>query len=432
MAFFVKTVTALDAEAQLEERFQGTSDSVAWIRMSCYALGRSLLSSAPPVPLVTIGDLVLYPIWELRGRPLKSRVRKAVQTRMLTLDPAGSNAAALEEAAEILRGGGLVALPTETVYGLGVVPDNDDAVQRLYHVKDRPGGLPLTLHVSDRASVEGFIEPPSRPARLLMARYWPGPLTLVLAARASAATATIGIRLPSHELTRQLIRQVGRPILATSANPHGREPAVDAEGVKEYFDGKIEAIIDGGPVPLKQSSTVVQIEDDTYKVLREGIITHEMVHQLLVGKRIIFVCTGNSCRSPMAEGLFRKLISEKLGGSVEDLDELGYTIESAGLLAFPGGTASENAVRVMKERGIDLRQHRTRPLTVEMIQASDHIYALSQGHLDQITQSGVGVKENVSLLTEHGVPDPVGGDIEIYRQCADSIEDGIRKLLENF
>jgi len=172
--------------------------------------------------------------------------------------------------------------------------------------------------------------------------------------------------------------------------------------VRSYFDGRIDAIVDGGPTVIKQSSTVVQVDPGGYRVLREGIITREMIHQLLVGKNILFVCSGNSCRSPMAAALFGKLLAGKLGCEPEDLRGIGYTIHSAGTGAFGGGWASANAIAAMEERGLDISGHVSRPVTAEMVREADRIYALSSSHIHRLIDWDPEIEEKVRLLTEGG------------------------------
>ncbi len=352
-----------------------------------------------------------------------------MQTLYFKVDPKAFEPRELEEPAALLRRGGLVAFPTETVYGLGANARDPDAVHRLRQVKGRPPEKPLTLHLASSEDVGQYVEEVPRIARLLMERYWPGPLTIVFPGNAGTG---VGVRVPASEVAQELIRQVGAPLVAPSANPHGREPATDAEAVRAYFDGAIDAVVDAGPSVIKQASAVVQVDAGGYRLLREGMITHEMIHQLLVGKNILFVCSGNSCRSPMAEALFKKLLAQKLGYEPDDLGELGYTIHSAGTFALGGGWASQNAVKVMQEMGCDIQRHIARPVTDSMVREADRIYCMSVSHIRQLVEWNPGIEGKILLLREGGISDPIGGDLEGYRACAREIEAAIQDILKGF
>ncbi len=183
----------------------------------------------------------------------------------------------IEEAACVLREGGLVAFPTETVYGLGVNILDRGAVERLYRVKKRPPGKPLTVHVTSLETVEsmGAVIPPH--ARRLMEAFWPGPLTVVLDTEDGQKK---GFRMPSARVALSLITASGVPVGAPSANISGGRPPKDALEVAESLDGNVDMIIDGGPTELGWESTVVDASAYPVKVLREAAIPNERLERV--------------------------------------------------------------------------------------------------------------------------------------------------------
>jgi len=171
----------------------------------------------------------------------------------------------LRRAAQMLRSGGVLAFPTDTVYGLGASADDELAQKRIYQVKGRPVGLPLILMVAAESQLEGYVHVDSR-SEAMMRRWWPGPLTLILHARGGG---TLGVRIPKHKVALDLLRHAG-PLMTTSANLHGREPAMNA-GEAGALQG-VMAVLDGGTAPGGTASTVLDLTGPEPHVLREGAI----------------------------------------------------------------------------------------------------------------------------------------------------------------
>ena len=206
----------------------------------------------------------------------------------------------LPEAAELLRQGGLVAVPTETVYGLCADGLNAAAAERLYEVKGRPEVKPLSLMIPGADDMDRYTVEIPEAARLLAEKFWPGPLTIVLKADEKvpeiirAGKPTVGLRCPDHPLTLLLLRLTGTPLAGPSANPSGLPSPKNAEAVLGYFDGKIDAVIDGGPCGLGRESTVMDMSTLPYRVLRQGALSEEDIDDALVGGMQITGLTGGT------------------------------------------------------------------------------------------------------------------------------------------
>ena len=199
-------------------------------------------------------------------------------TRLVAVDRDAPSAAAVEEAAAVLRADGLIAFPTETFYGLGAAALRPAAVRRIFEVKGRPEGKPLLVLVDSIAMAERLaISVPPR-ARALMDRHWPGPLTLVLRARPevpteiTAGSGTIGVRLSAHAVARALVTALGGPVTAPSANLSGRPAPTTAAEVAAAFGDALPLVLDGGATPGGQPSTVLDVTVDPPRLIRAGVV----------------------------------------------------------------------------------------------------------------------------------------------------------------
>ena len=252
---------------------------------------------------------------------------------------------AADEAAEIIKTGGLVAVPTETVYGLAGNGLDEEAVKQIYEVKGRPQVKPLSLMVPGAEAMDRYCEDVPEGARLLSERFWPGPLTIVLKAKdfipsiVLAGGDTVGLRCPDHPMTLELLKKAGVPFAAPSANPSGEESPKTAQKVWDYFSGKIEGIIDGGECGIGRESTIISMVQKPYRILRQGALAEkEIASALTEGLTILGITGGTGCGKTTA---LRTL--EELGALIIDCDAVyhGLLIENKEMLAeidsaFPG------------------------------------------------------------------------------------------------
>lgn len=206
-----------------------------------------------------------------------------MKTRIYTKNDQGC----LEKLGNILRHGGLVAIPTETVYGLGANGLDPEAMDKIYTAKGRPSDNPLILHVPNQDAVAPLVKEITSTAKKLMDAFWPGPLTITLPKsdlvpyRATGGLERVALRCPGHELCRALLEEAGVPIAAPSANISGRPSPTSAQGVLHDMDGRIDAILDDGPCQIGVESTVVEVGDDEVIILRPGGITDSMLEQVV-------------------------------------------------------------------------------------------------------------------------------------------------------
>jgi tRNA threonylcarbamoyl adenosine modification protein (Sua5/YciO/YrdC/YwlC family) len=347
----------------------------------------------------------------------------------------------IHRAVQALAEGRLVAFPTETVYGIGASACREDAVERLREFKSRSPNAPFSLAIKSAEEAADYVPDMVPLARRLARRCWPGPVTLVVDShhpdglmaqlpdrvrQVVTPNGTLGLRVPAHDILLDVLRMLAGPIVLTSANRHGELDAVTALDVKNAVGDDVALILDDGPCRYGQPSSVVRVHDGKLEILREGVVGAATL-QRLANVMVLMICTGNTCRSPMAELLMRQRLAKHKSCRPEELEDKGFIVRSAGIAAASGCPPAAEAVTVMHEHGLDLTSHETQPLTEQMVRHADLILAMTSGHLSTIVGRWPDAADRTMLLLpdQADVADPIGSPVDAYRRCAEQLKLGV-------
>jgi tRNA threonylcarbamoyl adenosine modification protein (Sua5/YciO/YrdC/YwlC family) len=352
----------------------------------------------------------------------------------------------VHRAVQSLAEGGIVAFPTETVYGLAASALHEDAVARLRTIKGRSLDKPMPLAIKSSDEARDYVPDLCVLGQRLARRCWPGPITLVVddshpeslvrhlpsgVQQAVSPQRTIGLRVPGHRAILDVLRMSAGPLVLSSANRSGKPEAITATDLIKDFGDELELVLDDGPCRFGQPSSVVRIRNGRFEILRQGVVP-ERTLQRLSSMMILFVCTGNTCRSPMAELLCRDMIAKKKGCKIDELEDQGVLVMSAGIAAMMGCRAASEAIETMRDFRLDLTGHETQPLTEPLVRHADTIFVMTQSHREAVVAQWPSAAERTQLLSadDTDISDPIGGSIDRYRRCVAEIAEAMKKRLD--
>jgi len=356
----------------------------------------------------------------------------------------------VHRAVQALAEGRAVAFPTETDYVVAASARHATAVEQLLGLAaERPGEPRLSLALKSGEEALDWAPRLSPLGQRLSRRCWPGPVTIIVdddhpdslvhrlppeVRQQIVGSGRLRLRVPGHPMLADCMRMLAGPVVLAEPGGADDAPPVIADEVVarcEAAGAAVSLVIDDGRARYAQPASTIAVDASGFRVVRPGIVSEETLRRLS-SLMVLFVCTGNTCRSPMAETLFRELVAERFGCRADEIERHGVVVASAGIAAWGGGKASTGALEAMRERGADLSGHESQPLTENLARQADVIWTMTASHRANILAQFPEAGGRVAMLSpdRHDVIDPIGGTLATYRKCADQIREHLVARLD--
>ncbi len=362
--------------------------------------------------------------------------------QQIDLDQTDDHTEVLRVAVSQLESGNVVAVPDEVGMTVLALPGQASAVAKLTAMSESLEFPAQVVAIPHFSVLDDFADNVSGVAMKLARRCWPGPVALRVGCGQPEgmtedwtgeakewALSEFGrsFLVPGQAFSNAVLGELSSPALGL---------VVAINETERVTTDNIDLIINSNENRYAEGLSVVHVGVDDFEMERTGVVSDRILSRL-TGEIFLFVCTGNTCRSPMAEALFRNMLADHLNCQDDELLDRGHTVVSAGLSAYPGASASSEAVQLLKSDGIDLSSHESQPVTEELLFHCDHILTMTQNHLDAILNAFPELAGRARLLSNsvgtgrgEDVSDPIGGGADEYRDCRDEIEGYLRTLLE--
>lgn len=333
----------------------------------------------------------------------------------------------LKKVIDVLTEGGLVIIPTDTVYGIVANSKNESSVKRLYKIKKRPLDKPFTIIIERKERIEEFSKIVPRSAYKLIDKFWPGPLTVIIPKEDGTS---VGLRMPDHNFVLRLLGELDFPLVCPSANISGKKPPSNLNEALKELDGLVDLAVDGGSTPIGIESTVVDLTKEPASILREAALSKEKIQNEINKKIVLFVCTGNSCRSVMAEGLLKKKLLEMGKKNIE--------VISAGIAMVDGLKPTPETLELLNREGIDFSSYVSKRVSPLMVKKADLIFVMETIHEKRLKELVPNIKNNLFLLKEFAkieetgsldISDPIGKSFLEYEKTFSLIKEAIERIV---